>query len=63
MGMLTQVAELVLCEHSYKKIEGKLLTIGRQDILLSFDEFKSMLAGYGFPPLANFGLRLEKWVD
>jgi hypothetical protein len=63
MGMLTQVAELLLCEQNYKKIEGRLLTIGRQDIFLSFDEFKSMLALYGFPPPVNCRFRFQKWVD
>lgn len=47
MGLLTPIAEVLLAEHSYKKISGEVLFIGRQTTFQDEQSLNRLLAKYG----------------
>lgn len=47
MGLPTPVAEVIIAEHCYRKIEGDILLIGRQSVFLNENSLIRLLAKYG----------------
>lgn len=54
MGLPVPVAEAIVAEHCYKKIEGDVLFVGRQTIHLDETSLKLLLAKYGLSVPAGF---------
>lgn len=54
MGLLTPVAEVLLAEHSYKKITGNVLFVGRQTTFQDEESLARLLAKYGLPLPPDF---------
>lgn len=47
MGLLVPMAEMIVAEHSYRKITGDVLFVGRQTIHLDETSLKRLLSKYG----------------
>lgn len=54
MGLLVPVAEAILAEHRYKKIEGNVLFIGRQTTYLDAESLGLLLKKHGLSLPAGF---------
>jgi hypothetical protein len=59
MGILPQVATIILREHKHKPITGDLLLIGRQSVSLKPDEAKDLLEREGVPLRGDFLQELD----
>jgi hypothetical protein len=49
MGLDLLAASFILHEHKYRPIKGRVLTIGRQSILIRADQMDRLMAAYGVP--------------
>jgi hypothetical protein len=60
MGILPQVATLILREHKQRPITGDLLLIGRQSVMLTADEAIALLRREAIAVRSEFTLEIDK---
>ena len=54
MAIFPQTAAMILKEHSHRSITGTVLLVGRQTVMLTFDEVRALLATEGVPLREDF---------
>ena len=53
MGLLAPLAEFIIHEHKYRRIEGDVLFIGRQTVFLDEVQHENLLAKHGLKNVAT----------
>ena len=60
MGISFSFAEIILHEHRYKHIRGRLVTIGRQSVDFTGDELERLIVEHGVTKRQNVAYHLDQ---
>lgn len=59
MGITAPLAEMIVFEHKYRPISGRVLSLGRQTILFDPGTLRNILEKYGFK-LGNIDINFDR---